>query len=209
MLVDSRRANIQAVQIPIFHRWASCSMRSDSLELRRGRGVFRSTPKRLYAHIRHHEALSRVESLEICGYVSCAPGLHLTSILWLHSTHRHVLSDFLSRGLCYDLSCSVWAIVVNCVVGPGTSHATHLFGIPSSDLVVVSKHSSKCRSANTTYPTKGCVSVRQLHEQNAVHRDEQDASPLRQLHHLVPVGPGICQLCASPVTTLEFELVLL
>lgn len=60
-----------------------------------------------------------------------------------------------------------------------------------------------------THPTKRRAPLGHVHEQNAVCSNKQNATPLRQLDHLIPVGTRIRQLCASPVATLEFELVFL
>jgi hypothetical protein len=60
-----------------------------------------------------------------------------------------------------------------------------------------------------THSAEWRVAVRKFHEKNTIDGNEQDASPLRQFHHLVPVGPSIRQLCTSPVSSLELELVLL
>lgn len=60
-----------------------------------------------------------------------------------------------------------------------------------------------------THSAEWRVAVRKLHEENTVDGNKQDAAPLRQLHHFVPVGPSIRQLCTSPISSLELELVLL
>lgn len=64
-------------------------------------------------------------------------------------------------------------------------------------------------STRHAYSVERRFSVCQLQEQDAIGYDEQDATPLRQRDHLVPVRPRVGQLCASPVASLERELVLL
>lgn len=72
-----------------------------------------------------------------------------------------------------------------------------------------SAHASHIRYIISTHSTKRRVAIGQLHEQNAVSCDKQNATPLRQLDHLVPIGSGVGQLRASSVAPLESELVFL
>lgn len=90
---------------------------------------------------------------------------------------------------------STGVVVFYSMASPGVGHAAHLLCIPFSDLVTVNTYVFKeGQNVIPTYSGERCIAVCEFHEEDTVDGDEQDAPPLRQLDHLVPVGPSICQL---------------